>query len=213
MQHAPVTLNPLNHPTCMCACSRRRPPSYLRAALGKSYVPEYVRRPRDFVCYALDQPIVVGSGDDGTSALEAAAAQAQAQVAAGGALRMERDGSESARLGGAVASSGDAAAAEPCLGGTVDLETASVPDSVDFVPRSRAAAEAAPQTGAGVAPPVPAARQQGGSRAGAGHTSSLQEEAGEEDAAAQAGTEVPVLAQPTGRLRRRFRVRVEDEDT
>lgn len=44
----------------------------------RSYVPEHVRRPEAFTCYALEAPIVVGSGDDGASATERATAQAQA---------------------------------------------------------------------------------------------------------------------------------------
>lgn len=32
----------------------------------RSYVPDHVRHPEKYICYTLDEPLIVGSGRDGT---------------------------------------------------------------------------------------------------------------------------------------------------
>ena len=48
------------------AATRRRPQ---RSARG-SYVPDHVRNPGKYTCYALDEPLIIGSGGGGGDALD-----------------------------------------------------------------------------------------------------------------------------------------------
>lgn len=53
-------------------------PALISAEHPRSHVPEHVRRPQAFTCYALDVPVTVGSGNDGLSASSAASAASAA---------------------------------------------------------------------------------------------------------------------------------------
>jgi hypothetical protein len=93
-------------------------------------VAEHIRRPRDFTCYSLEEPIVVGSGMDGSSAVDNVAAQAAA--VAKGCLGLGEV--ETARLEGTrVGFLGDEFNA---VGMDVDAEE--LPEMVEFVQRDGA---------------------------------------------------------------------------
>ncbi len=48
---------------CNC-CRAAQPPRQQRGARA-SYVPDHVRNPQKYTCYALEEPLIVGGGDQG----------------------------------------------------------------------------------------------------------------------------------------------------
>jgi hypothetical protein len=191
----------------------------------RSYVPEHVRRPRDFVCYTFEEPIVVGSGIDGASRLESAAAQAAAVAAGDAAARgAQLQAEEAARLGGqhtGVEAGVDGAS--PIVATVQDMdarsegaEQATVPESVAFVPRAARVCDTPALSAAQVEQPA--------APAGAGNVDVRQDAAarlalpdvgvdGElQGRGSGAEDEGLLTAAGRGRQRRRYRARSADDD-
>ena len=123
MPRSSVLLSICNHPLSPTVQSET--PREITGCQRGSYVPEYVRRPRDFICYTLEEPIVVGSGNDGSSALDNSTAQAAAADFA-------------ASVAGGQREEGTAAAAQSADDGSAAQEDTvpAVPERVAFVPRN-----------------------------------------------------------------------------
>jgi hypothetical protein len=112
------------HEQCMQSTS---PSSVSSIGLRRSYVPEHVRRPQAFTCYTLEAPLVVGSGNNGSSGAEWAEGQAEASQFAGPSIS---DASDNLM--------GEASGQEAGLDVEMAEGSTCEPGTIEFLPRAGA---------------------------------------------------------------------------